>query len=90
MIIEKNVNADVTTLKLIGRLDTTTAPALETTVDGCISGVQQLVMDCSALEYVSSAGLRVILSAQKLMSKQGEMIVKNVSETINEIFEITG
>ena len=90
MIIEKNVNADVTTLKLIGRLDTTTAPALETTVDGCISGVQQLVMDCSALEYVSSAGLRVILKAQKLMNAQGNMKLIGVNETIMEVFEITG
>ena len=81
MMIEKLSTDTGITLKIIGRLDTTTAPELEATVDGCIAGLKELVMDCSELEYVSSAGLRVILKAQKLM---------NVNETIMEVFEITG
>ena len=90
MKIEK-LNTDTgITLKIIGRLDTTTAPELEATVDGCIAGLKELVMDCSELEYVSSAGLRVILKAQKLMNAQGTMKVMNVNETIMEVFEITG
>lgn len=90
MNIEKTMTDGTVVLKLIGRLDTTTAPALETTVDGCIAGIQELVMDCSELEYVSSAGLRVILKAQKLMNAQGSMKVTNVNEAIMEVFEITG
>ena len=90
MMIEKLSTDTGTTLKIIGRLDTTTAPELEATVDGCIAGLKELVMDCSELEYVSSAGLRVILKAQKLMNAQGTMKVMNVNETIMEVFEITG
>ena len=90
MMIEKLSTDTGITLKIIGRLDTTTAPELEATVDGCIAGLKDLVMDCSELEYVSSAGLRVILKAQKLMNVQGTMKVMNVNETIMEVFEITG
>ena len=90
MMIEKLSTDTGITLKIIGRLDTTTAPELEATVDGCIAGLKDLVMDCSELEYVSSAGLRVILKAQKLMHAQGTMKVMNVNETIMEVFEITG
>ena len=90
MMIEKLSTDTGITLKIIGRLDTTTAPELEATVDGCIAGLNELVMDCSELEYVSSAGLRVILKAQKLMNAQGTMKVMNVNETIMEVFEITG
>ena len=90
MMIEKLSTDTGITLKIIGRLDTTTAPELEATVDGCIAGLKELVMDCSELEYVSSAGLRVILKAQKLMNTQGSMKVTNVNETIMEVFEITG
>ena len=90
MKIEKLSTGAGITLKIIGRLDTTTAPKLEATVDGCIAGLKDLVMDCSELEYVSSAGLRVILKAQKLMNAQGTMKVMNVNETIMEVFEITG
>ncbi|MBQ2370066.1 MAG: STAS domain-containing protein [Peptococcaceae bacterium] len=89
-MIEKLSTDTGTTLKIIGRLDTTTAPELEATVDGCIAGLKELVMDCSELEYVSSAGLRVILKAQKLMNAQGTMKVIHVNETIMEVFEITG
>ena len=90
MMIEKLSTGTGITLKIIGRLDTTTAPELEATVDGCIAGLKELVMDCSELEYVSSAGLRVILKAQKLMNAQGTMKVIHVNETIMEVFEITG
>ena len=90
MMIEKLSTDTGITLKIIGRLDTTTAPELEATVDGCITGLKDLVMDCSELEYVSSAGLRVILKAQKLMNAQGTMKVIHVNETIMEVFEITG
>ena len=90
MMIEKLSTGTGITLNIIGRLDTTTAPELEATVDGCIAGLKDLVMDCSELEYVSSAGLRVILKAQKLMNAQGTMKVMNVNETIMEVFEITG
>jgi anti-sigma B factor antagonist len=90
MKIEKLSTDTGITLKIIGRLDTTTAPELEATVDGCIAGLKELVMDCSELEYVSSAGLRVILKAQKLMNAQGTMKVIHVNETIMEVFEITG
>ena len=90
MMIEKLSTDTGITLKIIGRLDTTTAPELEATVDGCTAGLKELVMDCSELEYVSSAGLRVILKAQKLMNTQGNMKVTNVNETIMEVFEITG
>ena len=68
MTIERTVNGTVVTLKIVGRLDTTTAPVLEAAVDGCKADVKELILDCSALEYVSSAGLRVILKAQKQMN----------------------
>ena len=90
MTIEKNVNGTVVTLKMIGRLDTSTAPSLEATVDGSITGVQELILDCTALEYISSAGLRVILKAQKQMNAQGSMKLIGVNETIMEVFDITG
>lgn len=90
MTIEKTINGTTTVLNIIGRLDTTTAPELEATIDACTAGVQELVLDCVALEYVSSAGLRVILKAQKLMSAQGSMKLVHVNETIMEVFDITG
>ena len=90
MTIEKTITGTATILKIIGRLDTTTAPELEATIDGCVAGIKTLVLDCSELEYVSSAGLRVILKAQKLMNAQGAMKLTNVNETIMEVFDITG
>ena len=90
MTIEKNLNETELTLTIAGRLDTTTAPQLEAEFKQSISGVEKLVLDFTALEYLSSAGLRVLLAAQKAMNKQGEMIIRNVNETINEIFEVTG
>ena len=90
MTIEKTINGSAAVLKIIGRLDTTTAPELEAAVDGCVAGMTELVLDCSELEYVSSAGLRVILKAQKLMNAQGSMKLTQVNETIMEVFDITG
>ena len=90
MTIEKAMIGTAATLKIIGRLDTTTAPELEAAIDACAADIKELVLDCSALEYVSSAGLRVILKAQKLMSEQGELKLTNVNETIMEVFDITG
>lgn len=90
MTIDKQLNGSELTLALTGRLDTTTAPELEAVIKENITGVTNLVMDFAGLEYISSAGLRVILGAQKTMNKQGEMVIRNVNETINEVFEITG
>ena len=88
--IEKKENAGELTVALTGRLDTTTAPELEKDLKESLEGVGALVMDMAGLEYISSAGLRVLLSAQKIMNKQGGMKITGVSETIMEIFEVTG
>ena len=90
MTIEKNLNGTELTITIAGRLDTTTAPQLEAEFKQSIDGVEKLVLDFAGLEYLSSAGLRVLLAAQKVMNKQGEMVVRNVNETISEIFEVTG
>ena len=90
MTIEKIAEGNKLTIALSGRLDTTTAPKLETELKQNISGVEELVLDLAALEYLSSAGLRVQLSAQKVMNRQGCMVVRNVNEVIMEIFEVTG
>lgn len=90
MTIEKMTKGRELTIVLNGRLDTITAPELETELKGCISGVETLIFDFASLAYLSSAGLRVLLAAQKIMNKQGQMIVRNVNETIMEIFEVTG
>ena len=90
MTIEKTINGSELTLCLTGRLDTTTAPQLETELKRSISGVEKLVLDFSTLEYLSSAGLRVLLAAQKVMNKQGTMVIRNINETIADIFEVTG
>ena len=90
MTIDKIANGHELTITLTGRLDTTTSPKLEAELKQSIGGVETLIFDFAALEYLSSAGLRVLLGAQKIMNKQGHMIVKNVNETIAEIFEVTG
>ena len=90
MQITKTTENDKLTLALEGRLDTLTAPLLEAEVVGKLDGVKTLVFDFQNLAYVSSAGLRILFMAQKVMSKQGSMVVKNVSEEVNEIFEVTG
>ena len=90
MTTEKIVNGTTVVLKIVGRVSVSTAPELEAAVKECIADAQELVLDCSALEYVSSAGLRVILKAQKLMNAQGGMKLTGVNETIMEVFDITG
>lgn len=88
--ISKESNATSLTVILEGRLDTTTAPDLEKELKDSLDDVTELIMDFEKLEYISSAGLRVLLSAQKIMSRQGEMKLIHVSDTIMEIFEVTG
>ena len=90
MTIEKNLNEAELTLTLNGRLDTTTAPQLESELKDSLNGIEKLVLDFEKLDYLSSAGLRVLLSAQKIMNKQGSMVVRHVNETISEIFDVTG
>ncbi|MDY6400275.1 MAG: STAS domain-containing protein [Synergistales bacterium] len=90
MLINKEVNGDSLTIALDGRLDTTTAPQLEAEITSSLDGVKNFVIDMEKLVYVSSAGLRVLLKAQKIMNKQGSMVIKNVSQDIKEIFEVTG
>ncbi len=88
--IEKKKDGPELTVALAGRLDTVTAPELEKELKVCLEGVTMLSFDMAELEYISSAGLRVLLSVQKLMSRQGEIKVFHVNETIMEIFEVTG
>lgn len=90
MNIVKTSEGTKLTLALEGRLDTTTAPQLEAEVKGALAGVTELALDFSQLEYLSSAGLRVILAAQKIMNKRGKMVVRHVNENILEVFEVTG
>ena len=80
----------VMTVSVSGRLDTTTAPELEAAIKNSLEGVTKLIFDMNGLEYISSAGLRVLLTAQKIMSRQEGMTVKNCSAEIREIFDITG
>ncbi len=90
MTINKNVTGTTLTVEVEGRLDTMTAPELEKTLKESLDGMTELVLDFANLEYVSSAGLRVLLSAQKIMNKQGSMVIRNVCETVMEVFEVTG
>lgn len=90
MKIIKNQNGGSLTIALEGRLDTSTAPELEQAIKGGLDGVTELVMDFARLDYISSAGLRVLLSARKTMSKQGSMKVTHVNEMVMEVFEVTG
>ena len=90
MTIEIKRNAEETVIKLAGRLDTTTAPALDKTIGEDIADTKNLVLDLKELEYISSAGLRVLLGAQKKMQKIGSMKVIHVCEAVMEVFEMTG
>ena len=90
MTIEITRSTDEIILEVTGRLDTTTAPALDKTIQENLGGIKSLILDFKGLEYVSSAGLRVLLSAQKKMQQIGKMTVKNVCEEIMEVFEMTG
>ncbi len=88
--INRKTDGQTMTVTLEGRLDTTTAPQLETEMKENLNGVQELILDFEKLEYISSAGLRVLLSTQKTMAKQGSMKLIHVSDVISEIFEVTG
>lgn len=90
MTIEIKKNADELVLEITGRVDTITAPALEKTINENLEGVKTLILDLKSLEYISSAGLRVLLGAQKKMSQIGSMKIKNVCELVMEVFEMTG
>lgn len=91
MQINKNLSGAALALEIEGRIDTTTAPALEAELKRSVTGdVKNLVLDFAKVEYISSAGLRVLLAAQKVMKKQGSMVVKNVNESIMEVFDVTG
>lgn len=90
MTIQKTKNASALTLAIEGRLETTTAPELETVVKNELDGVTELIFDFSALDYISSAGLRVILTAQKIMNKQGSMKITGANEIVREVFDLTG
>ena len=88
--IEKKLDGKTLTVALEGRLDTTTAPQLEAELKAALDGADSPILDFEKLEYISSAGLRVLLSAQKIMSKKGGMKICHVSDVIMEIFEVTG
>lgn len=88
--IKKNKEGSALTVALEGRLDTTTAPQLEAELKNSLADVQELTLDLEKLEYISSAGLRVLLSSQKIMSKQGSMKVTHVNDVVMEILEVTG
>ena len=90
MTIFKERNENALSLALEGRLDTVTAPELEAALTTALEGVEELTFDFEKLDYISSAGLRVLLAAQKTMNRQGGMKVKNANEIITEIFEVTG
>ena len=90
MTIEISKNAEAATIKVVGRLDTTTAPALDKAINEDIVDVKNLVLDVKAMEYISSAGLRVLLGAQKKMQKIGSMKVVNVCQEVMDVLEMTG
>ena len=90
MTIEIKRNAEEIVLEIVGRLDTTTAPALDKTIGENINDIKELILDFKGLEYISSAGLRVLLGAQKKMQQIGSMKVINVCESVMEVFEMTG
>ena len=90
MTIEIKKNAGETLVELVGRLDTTTAPALDKTINDDLGDTKHLVLDLKGLEYISSAGLRVLLGAQKKFQKVGSMKLTNVHEEVMEVFEMTG
>lgn len=90
MEIIKNTNGTELTVAVEGRLDTSTAPQLDAALNESIDGMDSLILDFEKLAYVSSAGLRVLLSMQKTMAKRKGMVVRNVNDTVTEIFEVTG
>lgn len=90
MNINKTIQDSTLIIALEGRLDTTTAPKLEAELKQSIADNTELILDFTKLEYLSSAGLRVLLAAQKIMNKQGKMVIRGVNDVISEVFEVTG
>ena len=90
MTNDKMQNGNELTINLTGRLDTTTAPQLEAELKKSLDGVELLILDFASLDYISSAGLRVLLAAQKVMNRQGRMEIYHVNETIADVFDVTG
>ncbi|MCQ2776197.1 MAG: STAS domain-containing protein [Bacilli bacterium] len=90
MEIKKNIANDEAVIALSGRLDTTTAPELEKVLTEIVPTINSLVLDFEELEYLSSAGLRVLLNTQKAISKQGKMIIRHVNDVIMDVFDMTG
>ena len=90
MDIQKVTDGSKVTMTVSGRLDTNTAPQFEKELKDCLNGVDDLTLDFSKLDYISSAGLRVLLSTQKVMNHQGEMKLIHVNDVVSEIFEVTG
>ncbi len=90
MTIEKTQNGTELTVKVAGRLETVTAPQLDAELKASLEGVTALVLDFSGLDYISSAGLRVLFAAQKTMNRQGSMVIRGANEDVKEVFEVTG
>ena len=90
MIVDKQLTGNKLEVAVTGRVDTTTAPQLEEEIKESLDGVTELIIDFSGVEYISSAGLRVLLSCQKTMNAQGTMVMTGVRESVMEIFEVTG
>ncbi|MBR4349069.1 MAG: STAS domain-containing protein [Fibrobacter sp.] len=90
MTINKTKENDCLKIALEGRLDTLTAPKLDAEIQGALDGIKSLVFDFEKLAYISSAGLRILLAAQKIMNKQGTMVIRNAGPEIREIFDVTG
>ena len=90
MTINKTRDGEKLSIAIVGRLDTMTAPQLEAELKSAVDGVTELSLDLAELEYISSAGLRVLLTAQKVMNRQGSMVIHNVNDTVRDVFEVTG
>ncbi|KZX14623.1 putative anti-sigma factor antagonist BtrV [Methanobrevibacter cuticularis] len=90
MNIEKKIEGNKLLVKINGRLDTNTSPEFEKELKNDLPGIKELIFDFNDLMYISSSGLRVILSTEKIMNKQGNMIIKNVNDLVMEVFEVTG
>ena len=90
MQIDQLKEGTTLTMKVSGRLDTMTAPQLENEITGHLDGITEFIMDFSDLEYISSAGLRVLLVTTKMMKGKGRFVIRNINETVKEIFEVTG
>lgn len=90
MELKRNVQGTIMHIAIAGRIDTITAPQLEAELHANIPGITELYLDFAGVEYISSAGLRVLLSAQKMMNRQGKMVISHVNETVMEVFDVTG